>query len=119
MLTLVAGSIVFLKSCVRPPHDRFDGLRGKLLRKYRQSKTLLKVIAEVARLRVIFGLSTEMTEYQREVAGRLQLPFALSSGAELKVTRALRLPVNDGQRFVTSYPPFGAWRTKRFTVFVI
>ena len=40
----------------------------------------------------LYGLSTQATAYQREVAGRLHLPFALLSDAELKLTNALRLP---------------------------
>lgn len=40
----------------------------------------------------VFGLSAQDTEYQREAAGRLHLPFALLSDAELAFARALRLP---------------------------
>ncbi len=40
----------------------------------------------------VFGLSTQDTEYQREAADRLQLPYALLSDAALAFTRALRLP---------------------------
>ena len=40
----------------------------------------------------VFGLSTQDTDYQREAAERLHLPFALLSDAELKFTRALKLP---------------------------
>jgi peroxiredoxin len=40
----------------------------------------------------VFGLSTQVTEYQREAAERLHLPFALLSDSELKLTRALKLP---------------------------
>ena len=40
----------------------------------------------------VFGLSTQVAEYQKEVAKRLHLPFAILSDAELKLTRALRLP---------------------------
>ncbi len=40
----------------------------------------------------LFGLSTQATEYQREAAQRLHLPFVLLSDADLKFTRALRLP---------------------------
>ena len=43
----------------------------------------------VARL---FGLSTQDTGYQREVAERLHLPFAILSDAKLALTRALKLP---------------------------
>ena len=40
----------------------------------------------------LFGLSTQDTDYQREAAERLHLPFALLSDASLKLTGALRLP---------------------------
>ncbi len=43
----------------------------------------------------VFGLSTQDTAYQREVAQRLHLPFALLSDADLAFTRALRLPTFD------------------------
>ena len=40
----------------------------------------------------VFGLSTQDTEYQREAAARLDLPFELLSDSELALARALRLP---------------------------
>jgi peroxiredoxin len=40
----------------------------------------------------VFGLSTQDNAYQREVAERLHLPFAILSGADLALTRALSLP---------------------------
>jgi peroxiredoxin len=40
----------------------------------------------------VFGLSTQATEYQSEAAGRLRLPFALLSDAELAFAGALGLP---------------------------
>jgi peroxiredoxin len=40
----------------------------------------------------VFGLSTQETAYQREMAGRLHLPFEILSDASLAFTRALRLP---------------------------
>jgi peroxiredoxin len=40
----------------------------------------------------LFGLSTQSTEYQREAATRLLLPFPILSDAELKLATALRLP---------------------------
>jgi peroxiredoxin len=40
----------------------------------------------------LFGLSTQDTEYQREAARRLHLPFPILSDAGLAFTRALRLP---------------------------
>jgi peroxiredoxin len=50
--------------------------------------------AELRKLGVanIFGLSTQDTDYQREVAARLHLPFPLLSDAQLKFTHALNLP---------------------------
>jgi peroxiredoxin len=40
----------------------------------------------------VYGLSTQTTEYQREAAERLHLPFALLSDRDLALTRALSLP---------------------------
>ncbi len=40
----------------------------------------------------VYGLSTQTTEDQREVVGRLGLPFPLLADAELLLTEALRLP---------------------------
>ncbi len=40
----------------------------------------------------VFGLSTQDTEYQREMTGRLGLPVPVLSDARLAFTRALRLP---------------------------
>jgi peroxiredoxin len=50
----------------------------------------------------VFGLSTQDTTYQQEVANRLHLPFALLSDAGLKLTQALRLPTftEDGEVFL-------------------
>ncbi|MGH3084519.1 MAG: peroxiredoxin [Gaiellaceae bacterium] len=49
--------------------------------------------AELARAGAdIVGLSTQDTAYQREVVGRLNLPFALVSDVQLRLTRAMRLP---------------------------
>jgi peroxiredoxin len=50
--------------------------------------------AELKRLGVdaLCGLSTQDSAYQREVVERLHLPFAILSDAELKLTRAMRLP---------------------------
>ena len=41
----------------------------------------------------VFGLSTQDTDYQREAAQRLHLPFPLLSDAALRLTTAWRLPV--------------------------
>jgi peroxiredoxin len=40
----------------------------------------------------LYGLSTQDTAYQREVAERLHLPFAILSDENLRLTRAMRLP---------------------------
>lgn len=40
----------------------------------------------------LFGLSTQTTDYQKEAAERLHLPFALLSDSEFKLAEALRLP---------------------------
>jgi peroxiredoxin len=40
----------------------------------------------------VFGLSTQSTEYQREAAERLQLPFALLSDERLHLAHSMRLP---------------------------
>ena len=50
--------------------------------------------ADLKRLGVkqLYGLSTQTTEYQREAAERLHLPFAILSDEQLAFTRALNLP---------------------------
>jgi peroxiredoxin len=40
----------------------------------------------------VFGLSTQDSEYQKELVMRLRLPFAILSDEDLKLTRAMRLP---------------------------
>jgi peroxiredoxin len=40
----------------------------------------------------VMALSTQDTDYQREMAGRLEVPFEVLSDAELQLVRALRLP---------------------------
>lgn len=50
----------------------------------------------------VYGLSTQTTEYQRELALRLHLPFEVLSDAGFALTEALRLPTfeADGMRLV-------------------
>jgi peroxiredoxin len=43
----------------------------------------------------IFGLSTQTTEYQKEMVERLHLPFEVLSDADLRLTHALSLPTFD------------------------
>jgi peroxiredoxin (alkyl hydroperoxide reductase subunit C) len=40
----------------------------------------------------VFGLSTQSTAYQLEMATRLHLPFPILSDEQLRLTHALRLP---------------------------
>ena len=40
----------------------------------------------------VFGLSTQTTDYQREMVTRLHLPFPVLSDAKLELTKALKLP---------------------------
>lgn len=40
----------------------------------------------------VVGLSSQDTDYQQEMAGRLHLPFPVLSDAELKLADAMRLP---------------------------
>ena len=40
----------------------------------------------------VFGLSTQDTEYQKEMVARLEVPFEVLSDANLELTRVLRLP---------------------------
>jgi peroxiredoxin len=58
----------------------------------------------------VFGLSTQTTEYQREMANRLHLPFEILGDAEFEfLFEALRLPTFqvDGMRLI-----------KRFTLII-
>jgi len=43
----------------------------------------------------IFGLSTQDTEYQKEVATRIHLPFPILSDEKLELTMAVKLPTFD------------------------
>ena len=43
----------------------------------------------------VFGLSTQDTTYQREMAERLHVPFQILSDEKLELTRALKLPSMD------------------------
>ena len=70
----------------------------------------------------VFGLSTQDSDYQREAATRLRLPFPLLSDDKLRLTRAMNLPtftmgtmtllkrftliVQDGQVQRVFYPVF-------------
>jgi peroxiredoxin len=59
--------------------------------------------AELQTLRAnVFGVSAQSTEYQREAAERLHLPFALLSDADGRFADALHLPMFeiDGMRLI-------------------
>lgn len=45
----------------------------------------------------LFGVSSQDTDYQREFAERMHLPYPLLSDSELELTRALRLPTFEVQ----------------------
>jgi peroxiredoxin len=57
----------------------------------------------------LYGLSTQDTAYQREAAQRLELPFAILSDAELKLTKSLDFPTFEVE---------GMTLLKRFTLIV-
>jgi len=73
-----------------PDWDMIPGARGCTPQTC-AFRDLHKEIAAAGAGRV-FGLSTQDTTYQRELAGRLGLPFAILSDADLTLTEALRLP---------------------------
>jgi peroxiredoxin len=58
----------------------------------------------------VFGLSTQDTDYQREAAERLHLPYPLLSDASLELTRTLRLPTFEVE---------GMPLIKRLTLFLV
>jgi peroxiredoxin len=70
--------------------DAIPGARGCTP----QSCSFRDHFAEIKRLGVqrVFGLSTQDTDFQREAAERLHLPFPVLSDAELKLTGAIKLP---------------------------
>lgn len=73
--------------------DAIPGARGCTP----QSCSFRDHFAELKALGVerVFGLSTQDSDYQREAASRLKLPFSVLSDAELKLARALKLPTFD------------------------
>jgi peroxiredoxin len=70
--------------------DAIPGARGCTP----QSCSFRDHFAELKRLGVaqLFGLSTQDSEYQREAAERLRLPFPILSDAALTLANAIRLP---------------------------
>jgi peroxiredoxin len=57
----------------------------------------------------LFGLSTQDSDYQREAAERLHLPFPIPSDEHLSLTRAMRLP---------TFEAGGMTLLKRFTLVI-
>ncbi len=57
----------------------------------------------------VFGLSTQTTEYQRELVEREHLPFEILSDARFRLTNLLRLPVFEVE---------GATLLKRLTIII-
>jgi peroxiredoxin len=70
--------------------DQIPGARGCTP----QSCAFRDHAAEIAGLGAerLYGLSTQDTAYQQEMAARLHLPFPVLSDAALALTKALRLP---------------------------
>jgi peroxiredoxin len=70
--------------------DMIPGARGCTP----QSCAFRDLFAELKTLGVqrLFGLSTQSTEYQREAAERLHLPFPLLSDEHFRLAESLRLP---------------------------
>lgn len=87
--------------------DMIPGARGCTP----QSCSFRDHFAELKALGVdhLFGLSTQDSDYQREAAERLHLPFPILSDDRLTLTRAMKLPT-----FETS----GMTLLKRFTLVV-
>jgi peroxiredoxin (alkyl hydroperoxide reductase subunit C) len=52
-------------------------------------------------IKQIYGLSTQDTEYQKEVVNRLHLPFPILSDEKIELTHALQLPTFDVQEVGT------------------
>ena len=78
------------KAMLVPEWDQIPGARGCTP----QSCAFRDHFAELraAGADQVFGLSTQSTAYQREMAERLHLPFPVLSDEELALTRAARLP---------------------------
>ncbi len=97
-------SVVYAYPRTSPPDgcafdgwDEIPGARGCTP----QSCAFRDHFAELRRLGVgrLFGLSTQTTEYQKEAAERLHLPFPLLSDNSLSVANALDLPTFEAGGF--------------------
>ena len=78
------------KAMLVPDWDQIPGARGCTPQScaFRDHHAELKA----AGADQVFGLSTQSTAYQSEMATRLHLPFPVLSDEALELTRALRLP---------------------------
>jgi peroxiredoxin len=87
--------------------DMIPGARGCTP----QSCSFRDHFAELKSLGVdhLFGLSTQDSDYQREAAERLHLPFPILSDDRLKLTRAMKLP---------TFEASGMMLLKRFTLVI-
>lgn len=87
--------------------DMIPGARGCTP----QSCSFRDHFAELKALGVdrLFGLSTQDSDYQREAAERLHLPFAILSDEQSTLTRAMRLPTFNAD---------GMTLLKRFTLVI-
>jgi len=87
--------------------DLIPGARGCTPQScaYRDHFAELKALGVVE----VFGHSTQTTDYQREAATRLHLPFAILSDANLHLTRAMWLP---------TFEAGGMTLLKRFTLVI-
>jgi peroxiredoxin len=87
--------------------DMIPGARGCTP----QSCSFRDHFAELTALGVdrLFGLSTQDSEYQREAAERLHLPFSILSDDRLNLTRAMKLP---------TFEASGMTLLKRFTLVI-
>ena len=90
-----------------PGWDLIPGARGCTP----QACSFRDHFAELRELGVdhVFGLSTQDPVYQREVSIRLQLPFAILSDDQLRLTRAMNLPLIETE---------GMTLLKRFTLLI-
>ena len=72
-----------------PGWDEIPGARGCTPQNlaYRDHHTELSELGAQ-----VFGLSTQATAYQQEMAERLHLPFAVLSDEDMALTNAMRLP---------------------------
>jgi peroxiredoxin len=89
-----------------PDWDAIPGARGCTPQacSYRDHHAELRALGAQ-----VFGLSTQTTAYQQEMAQRLQLPYEVLGDAEFRLTEALTLP---------TFEAGGMRLLKRFTLLV-